>query len=110
MTMRPLLPLRLAILLVVFVCTGSSTPYAQSPESSDVISAMQQSGRDIGTLYPTMEKIAAVVMAIMGVIAGINVFSKWVNGDHHARQSALNWFGAIVFGSFLMLIIRAIFI
>ena len=110
MTMRPSLLLRLTMLIVVFACTGLSALCAQSSESSDVISAMQRSSSDIGTLYPTMEKIAAVVMAIMGVIAGINVFSKWANGDHHARQSALNWFGAIVFGSFLLLIIRAIFI
>ena len=108
--MRPSLLLRLTVLIVVFVCTGLSALYAQSSESSDVISAMQQSSSDIHTLYPIMENIAAVVMAIMGVIAGVNVFSKWVNGDHHARQSALNWFGAIVFGSFLLIIIRAIFI
>ena len=110
MTMRTSLLLRLTVLFLVFACTGLSTLYAQSSESSDVISAMQQSSSDIRTLYPIMEKIAAVVMAIMGVIAGVNVFSKWVNGDHHARQSALNWFGAIVFGSFLLIIIRAIFI
>lgn len=110
MMMRSRFSLRFALIFGAFVWTGLSTLYAQSSESSDVISAMQQSSSDIRLLYPIMERIAAVVMAIMGVIAGINVFSKWASGDHHARQSALNWFGAIVFGSFLLLIIRAIFI
>lgn len=60
-------------------------------------------------MYPTIENIAAVMMAIVGVIAAIKVYSKWSAGDSDVRESAMQWFGAIIFASFVLVIVSKVF-
>lgn len=99
---------RLAFLvLVLSVATLGSALAQASPDN--IPAALEQIKTDTVQLFPMIENIAAVVMAIMGVIAGVNVFNKWSNGDHHARQSALAWFSAVIFASFMLLFVKAIF-
>jgi len=104
--MSDLQKLRHSLLLSLLACASVLTVSAQP---ADIPAAMEQVSKDVQGLAPIVENIAAVVMAIMGVIAGVNVFNKWSNGDQQARQSALAWFSAVIFAGFLMLFVRAIF-
>lgn len=63
----------------------------------------------VRSLFPTVEKIAAVVMAIIGVIAAIKVYSKWSGGDPDVRETAMQWFGALIFASIILVVIESVF-
>ena len=63
----------------------------------------------VRTLFPTVENIAAVVMAIIGVIAAIKVYSKWSGGDPDVRETAMQWFGALIFASIVLVVIESVF-
>jgi len=82
---------------------------AQSGGISSVGGGLRDVNTGVRGIFPTVENIAAVMMAIVGVIAAIKVYSKWSSGDSDVRESAMQWFGAIIFASFVLVIIRSVF-
>ena len=104
--------LRSAVLTALFVHTAaSSVMYGQgtAPGLQGVNTALRGVDTGIRTLFPIVTNIMLVIMAIVGVIAAIQVYSKWSSGDPDVRKSATQWFGALIFAGIVLLVINAVF-
>lgn len=107
--------IRIALLSAgMFQAASLSAVYAQagggtSPGLTGVTTALSGVNTGVRTLFPIVTNIMLVVMAIVGVIAAIQVYSKWSSGDPDVRKSATQWFGALIFAGIVLLVINAVF-
>ena len=107
--------IRIALLSAgLFQVASLSAVYGQagggtSPGLTGVSTALSGVNTGVRTLFPIVTNIMLVVMAIVGVIAAIQVYSKWSSGDPDVRKSATQWFGALIFAGIVLLVINAVF-
>ena len=48
--------------------------------------------------------------AVLGLIGGVKVYSKWQQGDEHTTRAASGWFGSCIFLVLVGTILRAFFL
>ena len=59
---------------------------------------------DLGT------KLIYALGAVIGLIGGVNVYSKFSSGDHDTSKTAASWFGACIFLIVAASILRSFFL
>ena len=55
-------------------------------------------------------KLIYAIGAVVGLIGGIKVYSKWSSGDPDTSKTAASWFGACIFLSVAATILRSFFL
>ncbi len=55
-------------------------------------------------------KLVYAIGAIVGLIGGIKVYSKWSSGDPDTSKTAASWFGACIFLIVAATILRSFFL
>jgi hypothetical protein len=73
-------------------------------------SALSTMTTDISGLYDTAWKALLAVAAIVAIIGGFIVYSKWSSGDPNATKLAAAWFGSALFLAIAGVFIKAMFL
>uniref|UniRef100_UPI0032B1993E DUF4134 domain-containing protein n=1 Tax=Duncaniella dubosii TaxID=2518971 RepID=UPI0032B1993E len=55
-------------------------------------------------------KLVYAIGAVVGLIGGIKVYSKWSSGDPDTSKTAASWFGACIFLIVAATILRSFFL
>ena len=74
-----------------------------------VSAALTSADTEIRKSFQPVTNIMLVIMAILGVVGAISVYSKWSNGDPDTRKAAAGWFGALIFAGLVLIVIKAVF-
>lgn len=97
----PLLIFGLLCLSVVAIAQGSG--------GAAIGSGLDRATSELKTASNSVNKLMLAVCGIIGVVGGINVYSKWSNGDPDTRKSAAAWFGALIFAGLITSVLAAVF-
>lgn len=71
--------------------------------------ALDDAAKQLGTYFDPATKIMYAVSAIVGLIGGIKVYSKWNSGDPDTQKVAAAWFGACIFLVVVATVIKTFF-
>ena len=55
-------------------------------------------------------KLIYAIGAVVGLIGGVKVYSKWSSGDPDTTKTAASWFGACIFLIVAATILRSFFL
>jgi hypothetical protein len=83
---------------------------AQTSGITKAKSALSTTTSEVSGLYDTAYKALLAIAAIVGIIGGFIVYSKWSSGDPNATKLAAAWFGAALFLAAVGVFIKAIFL
>ncbi|GAA4418725.1 DUF4134 domain-containing protein [Nibrella saemangeumensis] len=97
-----------AILLSYLVLANASECLAQTG-SGAAKKGLDEATKEITGAWETVGNLMYAICAIVGVVGGIQVYSKWSNGDPDTRKAAASWFGALIFAGLVLLVIKAVF-
>jgi hypothetical protein len=103
--------LRISATLFVAVCMlfVPVQTFAQTGVSK-AKSALATMTTDVSGLYDTVFKALLTIAAIVGIIGGFIVYSKWQSGDPNVTKLAAAWFGAALFLAVAGVFIKAMFV
>lgn len=79
----------------------------QAPDLNSGLEAATSSIRDI---FDTVADLTLIIGALVGVVGGIQVYSKFSSGDPDGGKRIGKWVGGAVFLGLVPTIIRALFI
>jgi ABC-type oligopeptide transport system substrate-binding subunit len=96
--------------LFVAICAMSVPAFAQTSGISKAKSALSTTTSEVSSLYDTAYKALLAIAAIVGIIGGFIVYSKWSSGDPNATKLAAAWFGSALFLAAVGVFIKAIFL
>jgi hypothetical protein len=102
-----------ATLFVAFCVTTMFIPeqtFAQTSVIAKAKSALSTTTSEVSGLYDTAYKALLAIAAIVGIIGGFIVYSKWSSGDPNATKLAAAWFGSALFLAAVGVFIKAIFL
>lgn len=74
------------------------------------ISGINEATSQITSFFDPLEKLSYAIAAIVGLIGGIQVYSKWSKGDPHTKDAAAAWGGACIFFVVIGAVLRAFFL
>ncbi|MBQ0081499.1 MAG: DUF4134 domain-containing protein [Alistipes sp.] len=83
----------------VFRCWAQGNGLAGINEATSVISSY----------FEPVLKLIYAIGAIIGLIGGVRVYSKFSSGDHDVGKTAAAWFGACIFLIVAGTVLRAFF-
>ena len=90
---------------VAYLMTAMSA-YAQGNGSAGITEATQM----ITSYFDPATKLIYAVGAIVGLIGGVKVYSKFSSGDPDTSKTAASWFGACIFLIVSATILRSFFL
>ncbi|MDR0606510.1 MAG: DUF4134 domain-containing protein [Bacteroidales bacterium] len=100
--------------LFVAICTimlfVPEQTHAQSTGISKAKTALNTVAGDISGLYDTVSKVLFAIAALIALVGGIIVYSKWTHGDPNAAKLVAAWLGSILFFVASGVLVRAMFL
>lgn len=98
----------LATLALVFAVVVSSSvdAAAQGNGAAGIEAATQQ----VTQYFDPATNLMYAVGAVLGLIGGVKVYSKWNSGDQDTQKVAASWFGSCIFLVVVATILRAFFL
>ena len=64
----------------------------------------------VSSYFDPGTKLVYAIGAVVGLIGGIKVYSKWSSGDPDTSKTAASWFGACIFLIVAATILRSFFL
>ncbi|AXE21908.1 conjugal transfer protein (plasmid) [Runella rosea] len=58
---------------------------------------IDQQAAALQAYFTSVTTIIYVIAAIVGLVCGFRIYSKWQNGDQDTQKAALGWMSAILF-------------
>ena len=80
--------------------------FAQGDGSAGIAEATQM----IGGYFDPATKLIYAIGAVIGLIGGVKVYSKFSSGDPDTSKTAASWFGACIFLIVAATILRSFFL
>ena len=90
---------------VAFLMTAVSA-FAQGDGSAGITEATQM----VGSYFDPATKLIYAIGAVIGLIGGVKVYSKFSSGDPDTSKTAASWFGACIFLIVAATILRSFFL
>ena len=90
--------------LTAFLSTFRASAAGNGLSGINEATSMVTSYFDPGT------KLVYAIGAVVGLIGGIKVYSKWSSGDPDTSKTAASWFGACIFLIVAATILRSFFL
>lgn len=94
------------LLFAVFLLTASSTLLAQGNGLQGITDATNM----VTSYFDPATKLIYAVGAVIGLIGGVKVYSKFSSGDPDTSKTAASWFGACIFLIVAATILRSFFL
>ena len=94
------------LLLAAFLLAAVEQMFAQGDGSAGITEATQM----ITGYFDPATKLIYAAGAIIGLIGGVKVYSKFSSGDPDTSKTAASWFGACIFLIVAATILRSFFL
>lgn len=94
------------ILALVGGIVGASRAYA----AGNGLSGINEATSMVTSYFDPGTKLVYAIGAVVGLIGGIKVYSKWSSGDPDTSKTAASWFGACIFLIVAATILRSFFL
>lgn len=94
-----------AMLLVMAFATGIRA-YA----AGNGMAGINEATSMVTSYFDPGTKLVYAIGAVVGLIGGIKVYSKWSSGDPDTSKTAASWFGACIFLIVAATILRSFFL
>jgi hypothetical protein len=86
--------------------TVSAVAFAQGNGSAGISEATQM----VTSYFEPATKLIYAIGAVVGLIGGVKVYSKFSSGDPDTSKTAASWFGACIFLIVAATILRSFFL
>ena len=93
-------------ILTAVILLGAMGAYAQGDGSAGITQATDM----ITSYFDPATKLIYAAGAIIGLIGGVKVYSKFSSGDPDTSKTAASWFGACIFLIVAATILRSFFL
>ena len=94
-----------AMLLIMALSTGIRV-YA----AGNGLSGINEATSMVTSYFDPGTKLIYAIGAVVGLIGGVKVYSKWSSGDPDTTKTAASWFGACIFLIVAATILRSFFL
>ena len=94
------------IFSVAFFLMATLSALAQGDGSAGINEAAQM----VTSYFDPATKLIYAIGAVVGLIGGVKVYSKFSSGDPDTGKTAASWFGACIFLIVAATILRAFFL
>lgn len=95
--------LTLALLTALLSATRASA-------AGNGLSGINEATSMVTSYFDPGTKLVYAIGAVVGLIGGIKVYSKWSSGDPDTSKTASSWFGACIFLIVAATILRSFFL
>ena len=95
--------LTLALLTALLSATRASA-------AGNGLSGINEATSMVTSYFDPGTKLGYAIGAVVGLIGGIKVYSKWSSGDPDTSKTAASWFGACIFLIVAATILRSFFL
>lgn len=92
--------------LVVILMAATSTIFAQGNGMQGITDATNM----VTSYFDPATKLIYAIGAVVGLIGGVKVYSKFSSGDPDTSKTAASWFGACIFLIVAATILRSFFL
>lgn len=93
-------------LMLLLVVAAVSNAFA----AGNGLSGINEATSLVTSYFDPGTKLVYAIGAIVGLIGGIKVYSKWCSGDPDTSKTAASWFGACIFLIVAATILRSFFL
>lgn len=83
---------------------------AQAYSAGNGLSGINEATSMVTSYFDPGTKLVYAIGAVVGLIGGIKVYSKWSSGDPDTSKTAASWFGACIFLIVAATILRSFFL
>ena len=104
MKQKTMIKRKIFTLLLIAATVSNSFAAGNGMAGINEATSMVSSYFDPGT------KLVYAIGAVVGLIGGIKVYSKWSSGDPDTSKTAASWFGACIFLIVAATILRSFFL
>ena len=96
---------RVALALLTVLTTALN-----SRAAGNGLSGINEATSMVTSYFDPGTKLVYAIGAVVGLIGGIKVYSKWSSGDPDTSKTAASWFGACIFLIVAATILRSFFL
>ncbi len=75
----------------------------------DISTGLSTGTTQLVSYFDPITTLVMAIGAIVGIVGGIRIYSKWNNGDQDINKELLGWGGSAVFMIIAPLIIKGVF-
>ena len=93
-------------LIAAILLLSISSAFAQG----NGLSGINQATSMVTTYFDPATKLIYAIGAVVGLIGGVKVYSKFSSGDPDTSKTAASWFGACIFLIVAATILRSFFL
>ncbi|WP_418986491.1 DUF4134 domain-containing protein [Bacteroides heparinolyticus] len=93
-------------LIAVVLLLSISSAFAQG----NGLSGINQATNMVTSYFDPATKLIYAIGAVVGLIGGVKVYSKFSSGDPDTSKTAASWFGACIFLIVAATILRSFFL
>lgn len=94
------------LFLAVFLLTATASVFAQGNGMQGITDATNM----VTSYFDPATKLIYAIGAVVGLIGGVKVYSKFSSGDPDTSKTAASWFGACIFLIVAATILRSFFL
>ena len=94
------------VALTIAALSQSNAQNAGIQRGAQVI---DQQAAALQAYFTPVTTIIYVIAAIVGLVGGFRIYSKWQNGDQDTQNAAVGWMGAILFILAIAATLQAVF-
>lgn len=94
------------LLSAALILAASTTAFAQGNGMAGITEATSM----VTSYFDPATKLIYAIGAVVGLIGGIKVYSKFSSGDPDTSKTAASWFGACIFLIVSATILRSFFL
>ncbi|HEX8356012.1 MAG TPA: DUF4134 family protein [Segetibacter sp.] len=80
------------VLTLLFFLIAATVVNAQN-----VGTGVDAAAGEVKGIFENVSNLVLMIGAVVGLVGGIRVFTKWQNGDNDVQKSLVGWIGASVF-------------
>ena len=95
-----------ALSMVAFAMATAISAHA----AGNGLSGINEATSMVTSYFDPGTKLIYAIGAVVGLIGGIKVYSKWSSGDPDTSKTAASWFGACIFLIVAATILRSFFL
>lgn len=95
---------------MALVALGFAIGIFKSRAAGNGLSGINEATSMVTSYFDPGTKLVYAIGAVVGLIGGIKVYSKWSSGDPDTSKTAASWFGACIFLIVAATILRSFFL
>ncbi|WP_289744464.1 DUF4134 domain-containing protein [uncultured Duncaniella sp.] len=96
---------RLTLVLLTGILSG-----LRAAAAGNGMAGINEATSMVSSYFDPGTKLVYAIGAVVGLIGGIKVYSKWSSGDPDTSKTAASWFGACIFLIVAATILRSFFL